>query len=180
MEIASSKKVQRKCNKWKPILFSLNFILRKTKLEIFSSAGYPMWFVNSVIKDFEIKEPDPVIPSYLFNDFELKLMVLINVSFCNENEKVSKQLLKKLKAFTKQMYDYRIIWKTKKSGSFSLWKKLPYPSCKTYEGICSCKNRYFSLEWEWTSTPRFRTSQAILSTPWSCFSMESSDVSAYK
>ena len=73
-----------------------------------------------MIKDFEIKEPDPVIPSYLFNDFESKLMVLINVSFCNENEKVSKQLLKKSKAFTKQMYDYGIIWKTKKSDSFSL------------------------------------------------------------
>ena len=29
-----------------------------------------MRFVNSVINDFESKEHDPMISSYLFNDFE--------------------------------------------------------------------------------------------------------------
>ena len=52
-------------------------------------------------------------PVNLFNDFESKPIVLIDVPFCNENEKVSKQLLKKLKTFTKQMYDFKIIWKNK-------------------------------------------------------------------
>ena len=33
-------------------------------------------------------------PNYLFNDFESKPIVLIEVPFCNENEKVSEQLLK--------------------------------------------------------------------------------------
>ena len=45
-----------------------SFILRKTKTAI-STAGYPMRFVNSVINDFESKEHDLVITSFLFNDF---------------------------------------------------------------------------------------------------------------
>ena len=39
---------------------------------------------------------------------------MIDVPFSNENEKVSKQLQKKLKAFTKEQYDFKTIWKTKK------------------------------------------------------------------
>ena len=53
-----------------------------------------MTFVNSVINDFESKEYDPIIPGFFFNDFELKPIVLIDVPFCNENKKVSKQLLR--------------------------------------------------------------------------------------
>ena len=47
-----------------------------------------MRFVNSVINDFESKEDDPMIPNYLFNDFESKLIVLIDIPFCNENESI--------------------------------------------------------------------------------------------
>ena len=36
----------------------------------FSTAGYPMRFVNSMINDIESKEHDSMIPNYLFNDFE--------------------------------------------------------------------------------------------------------------
>ena len=73
-----------------------------------------MRFVNSVINDFESKEHDPMMPNYLFNNFESKPVVLIHIRFCNKNERVSKQLLKKLKVFTKEKYDFRIVWKTKK------------------------------------------------------------------
>ena len=38
-----------------------------------------MRFVNSVVNGFESKDHDPMIPSYLFNDFESKPIVL-NVS----------------------------------------------------------------------------------------------------
>ena len=41
-----------------------------------------MGFVNNVINHFERKEHHPMIPSYLFNDFELKHIVLIDVPFC--------------------------------------------------------------------------------------------------
>ena len=102
-----------------------------------------MRFVNSVINDFESKEHDPMMPNYLFNNFESKPIVLIHIRFCNKNERVSKQLLKKLKVFTKQKYDFRNVWKTKKVRQlFPLKKKNPYPSCKIYEGVCSCKENY--------------------------------------
>ena len=51
-----------------------------------------MRFVNSVINDFESKEHDPMIPNYLFKNLESKPIVLIDVPFCNKNERVSKQL----------------------------------------------------------------------------------------
>ena len=40
-----------------------------------------MRHVNSVIKDFKSKEHDPMIPNYLFNDFESKPIVLIHILF---------------------------------------------------------------------------------------------------
>ena len=99
-----------------------------------------MRFVNSMINDIESKEHDPMISNYLFNDFESKPIVLIDMPICNENERVSKQLLKKLKAFTKEKYNFRIVWKTKKVRQlFSLKKKNLYSSCNIYEGVCSCK-----------------------------------------
>ena len=148
MEIGSSKMIQKKCNKWTLIYgswrISSNFYHEKNQITSkFSSAGYPMRFVNSVINDFESKEYDPMIPNYLFNDFESKPIVLIDIPFCNENERASKQLLKKLKVFTKEKYDFRIVWKTKKVRQlFPLKEKNPYPSCKIYEGVCSCKENY--------------------------------------
>ena len=84
-----------------------------------------------------------MIPNYLFNDLESKPIVLIDTLFCNGNEKVSKQLLKKLKVFTKQKYDFIIVWKTKKVKQlFPLKEKDPYPSCKICGGLCSCKENY--------------------------------------
>ena len=75
-----------------------------------------MRLANSVINDFESEEHDPmiipndpmIVPSCLFNDFESKPIVFIDVPFCNENEKVSKQLLKKLNVFAKEKYGFRI------------------------------------------------------------------------
>ena len=81
-----------------------------------------MRFVYIVINDFESKEHDPMIPSYLVNDFESKPVVLIDFPFCNENEKVSKLLLKKLKAFTKEKCDFGILCKTKKVRVFPFEK----------------------------------------------------------
>ena len=90
-----------------------------------------MRFVYGVINDFESKEHDPMKPNYLFNEFESKPIVLIDVPFRNKNEKISKQLLKKLKVFTKEKYDFRIAWRTKKVKElFPLREKNPYLSSK--------------------------------------------------
>ena len=48
-----------------------------------------MRFTDRAINDFKSKEHDQMTPSYLFNDSESKPSVLIDVPFCNENEKVS-------------------------------------------------------------------------------------------
>ena len=126
---------------WKVIL---NFYHEKNEIGSKSSTpGYPIRFVDSVMNDFESKEYDPLILSYLFNDVELKPTVLIEVPFCNENEKVTKQLLKKLNAFNKEKHDFRNVWKVKEVRQFfSLKEKNPYPSCKIYERVCSCKENY--------------------------------------
>ena len=86
----------------------LKFYHEKSQIRSkFSIAGYLMRFVNSAINDFENEEHDPMIPIYLFNDFESKPIVLIDISF--ESERASKQLLKKLRVFFKEKYDFRIV-----------------------------------------------------------------------
>ena len=48
-----------------------------------------------------------------------------------------------MKVFTKEKYDFRNVWKTKKVRQlFHLKEKNLYPSCKIYEGVCSCKGNY--------------------------------------
>ena len=92
----------------------------------YSSARHPMAFVNSVINGFESKKYDPMILKYLFNDIEYwysKPSFLIGIPFCNENERVSKQLLKKLRVFTKEKDDFRIVCKTKKVRQLFLLKE---------------------------------------------------------
>ena len=61
----------KKCNKWRSVSFMENFYHEKneTRNKVLT-AGYPMRFLNSVINDFESKKHDPMIPSFLFNDFE--------------------------------------------------------------------------------------------------------------
>ena len=116
-----------------------------------------------------------MIPNYLFNDFESKLIILIDIPFCNENKKVSKQLLKKLKVFTKKKYDFRIVWKTKRVRQlFPLKEEIPYLSWKIYERVCSCKQndigetkRNVITRWNKHGDPNkdSKTNQASFSTP---------------
>ena len=91
----------------------------------------------------KVKSMAQMISNYLFNDFESKPTVFIDIPFCDKNERVSKQLLKKLKVFTKQKYHFRIVWKTKKARQlYPLKEKNPYHSCKIYNGVWSCKENY--------------------------------------
>ena len=67
---------------------SSNFYHEKSQIRSkFSSAGYPMRFVNSVINDFENKEHDPMIPNYLFNDFESKPIVSVDIHSVKKTRK---------------------------------------------------------------------------------------------
>ena len=96
-----------------------------------------------MINDFGSKEHDQMIPSYLFDDSESKHIALIDVPLSIENEKVSKRLLKILKAFTKENCDFRIVREKKIDRQrFPFMEKNPYPSCKIYEEVCSSKENY--------------------------------------
>ena len=75
-----------------------------------------------MLNNFESKEHDPMIPNYLLNDSESKPIILIDIPFCNENEIVSK-LFKKLKFFSKEKFDFKIVWKTKNQIAFPHWRR---------------------------------------------------------
>ena len=46
-------------------------------------------------------------------------------------------------AFTKEKYDFKIVWKTKKARYlFPLKEKNSCPLCKNYDEVCSFKENY--------------------------------------
>lgn len=128
--------------------------LKKEKLLIWSKyekADYPPNFVKSVFRNFmEKKEKkdtintttdDLLIPE---NFFEIpKQSILFEIPFCQANEKVAKSFLTKFNAFTNDQFKVNIKWVTKKVKSlFTNKDRNPYPSCKIYEGVCVCGERY--------------------------------------
>ena len=59
------------------------------------------------------------------------------------NEIASKQFIKKFHQFTGEKFDIALKWWTKKVKSLFPLKDLNlHPSCKIYEGICSCGKTY--------------------------------------
>ena len=113
----------------------------------FEKAGYPTRFISSVIKQFEERleptnvENELIIPEFFFQ--EIKRRIIIEIPFCVKNEIATKRFITKLKAFTHDKYEFIIKWITKKVKQlFSTKDKDPHPSCKIYEGICSCSISY--------------------------------------
>ena len=93
---------------------SSNFHHEKNKISNkFLTAGYPRIFVNRMINDPEIKSMTQWYPF-----IHLFITHLIDVSFCNENKKVSNRLLKKLEAFTKESIILELLGKPRKTDSF--------------------------------------------------------------
>ena len=112
----------------------------------FTHADYPIRFTNSVIKQFQQRnalqqeEDDMIIPPNLFE--EPKSKILIEIPYCEKNEKVSKQFIKKFYEFTNK-FEIIIRWITKKVKQlFKLKDDNPYPACKIYKGVCTCKSTY--------------------------------------
>ena len=64
---------------------------------------------------------------------------MIEIPFCESNESLAKRFLNKLNDFTEFKMDFVIKWSTKKVKQLFHFKdKNPSPTCKIYEGICSC------------------------------------------
>ena len=127
---------------------SMDFESEKHKIrDKFIYAGYPSRFTESVITQFEFKINQPtddnelLIPENFFA--ERKKFMLIELPFCAKNEDMSKRFLEKLHIFTKHNFEIAIKWVTKKVRQlFKLKDKNPHPSCKIYEGICTCSKTY--------------------------------------
>ena len=62
-----------------------------------------------------ISNDDVIIPKWLFE--KMKREIFINILYCQENEKEMFKFIKRLESFTKEMYKFTIVWKTKKIRS---------------------------------------------------------------
>ena len=113
----------------------------KTK---FQKAGYPFRFVNSIVNQFSSTyeaEDSFIIPPNFFEDE--KPFILIEIPFCDLNERKSKDFVRKFHKFTDGKYRVSIKWITKKvKNFFPLKDKVIHPSCKIYRGVCSCNKDY--------------------------------------
>ena len=102
--------------------------------------------MNSVVNNFLNNKNDEddleyIIPSGFFDE-DLPV-VLVEISFCDKNEFVSKQFIKKFNSFTQVLYDLRVQWFTKKTKTlFRLKDPCIHPVCKIYKGVCSCGKEY--------------------------------------
>ena len=141
----------------------------KTIQNKFENAGFPKRFVSSVIDNFNnppAQDDIPLIPPYFFE--EPAPFILIEVPYCPENERLSKHFIQKFKSFMTIECTIVIKWKTRKIRSlFSLKSKNPHPSCKLYEGQCSCGASYIGetkrnvqVRWKEHNDPRGKSEPA--------------------
>ena len=101
--------------------------------------------------------------------------VLIELPYCSENERQSKHFIRKLKSFLNTECTIFVKWGTKKIKSlFNLKSRKPYPSCKIYEGACSCGISYIGetkrnthVRWGEHNNPQGKSepSQHLYNTP---------------
>ena len=152
---------------------STNF---KEEVEIirrkFITAGFPPNFVDSVIRNFNITktveadEDLPIIPTFFF---EKPLpFLLVELPYCPENERLSKHFIAKVKSYLSVDCILVIKWITKKVRSlFNLKSRNPHPSCKLYEGVCSCGVSYIGetkrnveIRWAEHNDPRGKSEPA--------------------
>ena len=118
----------------------------------FKSVGYPLSFIDNLIRTFKEKNivdqnnatddnDEPLIPPYFFE--VNKRFILLKLPFCQNNEIKPKHFLKKFQHFTKNNFDIAISWETRKIQTlFHLKDKKLYPACKIYYGVCKCGDDY--------------------------------------
>ena len=113
----------------------------------FKKEDFPTKFIDTVVKGFECNErnkdqqDDFLIPPYLFE--EPNSRIVVEILFCELNEKRISTFRKKFNYFTKDRYYLNILWKTKKIRSFfPLKDKNLHPSFKIYYGLCSSGEDY--------------------------------------
>ena len=95
---------------------------------------YPKRFINSVIRQFQDRSNQRNIDD--FDDYIIlpnfidipKSFILIELSFCENNEIKSKHFLKKFHRFTKDRFEVAIKWKTRQVKTFFPLKRQKHSS----------------------------------------------------
>ena len=103
----------------------------------YNNAEFPKPYVESVIKQFNDKksteQDKPVTENQKENE---KAFIPIKIPFCDKNEKMARNFLKKLNSFTNSKFKFSIVWQTKKIRSlFRLKDVTKMQACVIYEGI---------------------------------------------
>ena len=143
---------------------SSDFEYEKRKIRSkFQDASFPPKFIESVIKQFDENQSNNngndddgfIIPP---NFFELpKPFILLEVPYCENNERVSRTFIKKFHHFTNSTFDLVIKWKTKKiKNLFRLKDRNPYPASVIYEGTCEVCNVKYIGETERNTVTRWK------------------------
>ena len=109
----------------------------------FIRSGYPAKFINEVINDFEnptARDDETIIPVHWFDE---RTKITIQLPFCRRNEFESKKLMTKLNNYTKETFNFHILWQTCKIDTlFKLKDKNIHPSHVIYVSTCTCKQAY--------------------------------------
>ena len=125
----------------------------------FIKADFPLWFIHSVIKDFNNQQKivqqnngeELIIPSYLLE--VQQTFLLLKLPYCEKNEAKSKDVIRKIHKFTNNQFRLAISWNSRKlSFLFRLKDKNLYPECKIYYGKCQCGEDYIGETIRTTAT----------------------------
>ena len=106
----------------------------------FITAGFPLRFVNSVIKDFETKSKTDARSEQKENE---KIIYRLRLPFCEGNEKLTSKFTQRLNQFTGNSFKYFILWNTRNVRSlFPLKDQKIHQANVIYEGNCNCPESY--------------------------------------
>ena len=112
----------------------------------FLAAEYLQKFVENVTRDLENDKVESVEYDYIIQPWFLdiaKSVIIVEVSFCTNNEISSKQFLRKFLNFRGSKFDLRIEWITRKTKALSKLKnKCLDLAYKIYHGVYSCGETY--------------------------------------
>ena len=133
---------------------SSNFLSEVVRIKNkYMAAGYPVKYIESVIRSFSEEKDDPIIPNWLFNN---KREVYIRIPYCKTNELYIYKMLRKLEHFSDYEITFKVIWITRNIRSlFPIKDKTNHISNVIYKGECSCGSIYIgetvrnaNIRWE--------------------------------
>jgi len=151
-------------------------IVKETNLikQKFINANFPKRFIESVVADFKHKqelnsrkgEDSLIIPPGFFDS--KPLVLLVELPYCQLNEKASKTFQKRFEKFTNGKYNVIVKWLTRKVQTlFPLKDRMSHVSCKVYMGTCSCGEIYVGetkrnveTRWREHENPKFNSEPA--------------------